>query len=511
MTDIKHIVTALTEEAERLPFGGAVEILHKHFRRLVQSGFFIEDEPWLHASELASIAKLIYLHAHGRQQWLSFDLSSAMNAYKRIWELAEAEAPYAADAEQIACFALRFVYQQIPFHIDSEKMSQNFRRTLELFKNRSNCTNNLRKAFEQASGTSIEIFLKIAHLMCNLFERSSHWPRYALENELEKYFSPSDVAKAIRMLSASRGQFRKYYDKYRAALPWQIPYEFNPLLRFPVLMHSDQYWCVYPELINYAATRGLYFYLSDVPASDFAADFSKAFEEYVAQVCIDKFGLENVITEDDERKLGWEKKTNDITVLLGERALLLECKNSGLFALAKRSANPEELATDARKNLVNPEKRKGLYQLHDKIASIRAGELPHDLAERFAAIKRFYPVVLLHDQISLANKPECLKNIIDADLRTNGVLDFDYQIWHVEELENLLALIAREDVPGMIEEKFKEEDFRTLDLSVYLAKKTGITRLNPPLFLPRGETRAWRTLRSLAEQDQTKKQWQGTK
>jgi hypothetical protein len=97
LNNIKDIAAALTEEAERLPFGGAVEILHKHFRRLVQAGFFIQDEPWLHVSELASIAKLVYLHAHGRQQWLSFDLSIAMNAYKRIWELAEAEAPYAVD------------------------------------------------------------------------------------------------------------------------------------------------------------------------------------------------------------------------------------------------------------------------------------------------------------------------------------------------------------------------------------------------------------------------------
>jgi hypothetical protein len=203
--------------------------------------------------------------------------------------------------------------------------------------------------------------------------------------------------------------------------------------------------------------------------------------------------------------LGWRKKTNDITVLLGDSALFFECKNSGLFALAKRSANAEELATDARKNLVNSVKRKGLYQLHDKIASIRAGELPPDLAQRLATIKHFYPVVLLHDQISLANKPECLRNIIDADLRMNGIVDFDYQIWHVEELENLLALIAPRDIPGMIAEKFKDEDFRTWDLSTYLAKITGIARLNPPLVFPRGDTRAWRIVKSQVEQEQARK------
>jgi hypothetical protein len=303
LSDIKDIAAGLTEKAERLPFGGAVEVLHNHFRRLVQANFFIEDEPWLHSFELASMAKIIFLHAHGRHQWQSFDLSTAMNAYKRIWELAEDEAPYANDSEQATCFVLRLFYQQVLFNIDRQKMDYNFRRTIALFKNRPSCTNNLRKTFEHASGTSIDAFLKIASSMCSLFERSSHLPRYAVENELETNVGPSDVAKAIRLLSASRGQFRKYYDKYRAALPWQIPYEFNPVLRFPVLLHSDQYWCPYPALINYAATRGLYFYLTDVVGSGFAADFSTAFEEYVAQLCIDKFGLENVITEDDERKL----------------------------------------------------------------------------------------------------------------------------------------------------------------------------------------------------------------
>lgn len=92
----------------------------------------------------------------------------------------------------------------------------------------------------------------------------------------------------------------------------------------------------------------------------------------------------------------------------------------------------------------------------------------------------------------------------------NGIHDFSYQIWHIEELENFFELIERENILGMIEEKFSEEDFHTLDLSVYLSKKTRITRLNPPLFLPRGETRAWQTLRKLSEQDQARKLRQGT-
>jgi hypothetical protein len=507
MALIKQTLDALITEAERLPFQGSINVMHRQFRRLVEGGFLLPDEPWLNAFELASLAKLIYMHGHGRQ-WQSFDLQFALNAFKKIWSLAESEgsdAPYSDDSEQIACFALRFVYQQAPFNLDAARMNQNFRRTQALFSEQSETAKNLRGAFEKAAGVNIDIFLKVARAMYAVFVRQSHLPKYDVEKALEKYSSRESVARSIRVLTASRGQFRKYYEKYQAVLPWQVPYEFNPLLRFPVLSHNDQYWCVYPELINYAATRGLYFYLADAIGGDFFKAFADAFEDYVARRCIDKFGRENVITEQDERLQGWQSKTNDITVLIGDSALLLECKNSGLFALAKRSANPQELGTDARKNLVNSKHRQGIYQLHDKIASIRAGELPGPLAERYSRIRNFFPVILLHDEISFANRPECLKNIIDKELRSNGVADFEYQIWHVEELESLITLISPDNIQPVIAEKFRDDDSRTIDLSAYLAKKTGLERLRLHLFMPAGDTKAWRILRGLSEQDQAQK------
>jgi putative transposase len=239
----------------------------------------------------------------------------------------------------------------------------------------------------------------------------------------------------------------------------------------------------------------------DLLGSGFAKAFSNAFEDYVKRICASSFGEANVITENEERQLGWQGKTNDLTILVGDIALLIECKNSGLFALAKRSANPNDIAVDARKNLVNSKHRQGLYQLYDKIASIRANLLPAPLTQRYAAVKNFYPVLLLYDEINFANRPECLKNIIDAELRTTGIQSFDYQIWHVEELEKLLKIVPANELPVLLDEKFRNDRFQTLDLSVYLSIKQGTHQSGLHLMLPKGETKALHLMRSLAEQD----------
>jgi hypothetical protein len=329
-------------------------------------------------------------------------------------------------------------------------MQKNFLRTLALFNTPSKTARSLGGMFEDASGVPFGTFFRIAHVMYGLFAKYAHLGDYELRDALEQNFARVSVSSSVRLLSATRSGFRKYYENYKATVAWQIPYEFNPLLRFPVLSHNERYWCAYPQLINYAATRGLYFYLLDAVGSDFTKAFSTAFETYVAGLCKAKFGEDNVITEEDERKCGWEGKTNDITVLLGDTAFLFECKNSGLFGFAKRTADPKDLLSDARKTLANSKHRQGLYQLHDKIANIRSGALPGPLSAKYASLKRFYPVLLLHEEIHFANRPECLKNIVDSELKANGISGFDYQIWYVEELENLLQLIPIHDMATAI-------------------------------------------------------------
>jgi len=188
-----------------------------------------------------------------------------------------------------------------------------------------------------------------------------------------------------------------------------------------------------------------------------------------------------------------------VTILWQDVALLLECKNSGLFSVSKRSADPVDLAVDIRKNLANADKRKGLFQLHDKIESIRGGILPPSLQLKYAAATRYYPVLLLHDEIWFANRPETLKNLIDLELAAHGVHNFNYQIWHVEELELFLKVVPKEQLGTALQEKFDDPRYRSLDLKGYLSGRFGLPDLSLRLFLPHGESQALRIIRSLAD------------
>ena len=143
--------------------------------------------------------------------------------------------------------------------------------------------------------------------------------------------------------------------------------------------------------------------------------------------------------------MGWTGKTNDFTLLIGKHAILFECKTSALFFSAKKHASLEEVRQDLKKNLVNPEAKKGLFQLHEKIEAIKSKKLPPELNRRYEAVERFYPVVLLYDQILFANKPETLRNVLDSELRSSGIADFRYQVWHMEKLENLFELVTAKD------------------------------------------------------------------
>ncbi len=110
-------------------------------------------------------------------------------------------------------------------------------------------------------------------------------------------------------------------------------------------------------------------------------------------------------------------------------------------------------------------------------------------------MKRFYPVLLLFDDISQANAAEVLGNIICDELRANGVEKFEYQIWHLEELE-WLAKEAGEDSLSWIAEKFSAKN-QSMDLNSFVADRAHKEFLRPIMYLPEGNTRAIQILKGL--------------
>jgi hypothetical protein len=116
-------------------------------------------------------------------------------------------------------------------------------------------------------------------------------------------------------------------------------------------------------------------------------------------------------------------------------------------------------------------------------------------------VKRLDPVILLYDQIQFANKPEALRNALDAELRACGIAEFRFQVWHVEELENLFELVAAGDLARVIAKKFEVEKAIPWDLNTLLYEETGkkYRYLSPFMYIPKGGTKALRILESLSD------------
>lgn len=499
MDDIDRALYDLHASVELLPFAESMKFLHQGFCKLVGSGYLNPSLPWLNAFELAAIAKWVYLCGHERGG-AATECPSVINIYKNLWRVTEAQTVYPSDPQVMAAFVLRFVYQQLPWNLTSIKMAGNLRRTRNLFGGSSDAAISLRSQFEAASGLELDDLLEASQVLYGMFALSEKVPDHSLHEQLGKHFSPTQIINILRFLTSTRRGFRQYYaNKAAASVPREVVYEFNPLLRFPIMRRIEHYWCVCPEAINYAATRGVYFHISDLVGKSFNTEFGYAFEDYVGKLCLESFGPDRVTTERAERELGFRGKTNDITLIFGDTAVLIECKNSGLFSLSKKSASPTDINNDIRRNLANPQEGKGLFQLHDKIAAIKAHELPDQLMERYREVTKFLPVVLLYDEIYFANTPVTLKNLIDAVLQENGINNFEYQIWHIEEFEYLLTGLTKDKIVGAIAEKFLDPSYKDMDLTSYLSKKHGMTDLSINLFVPGGESQAWNILRKLAD------------
>ena len=415
-----------------------------------------------------------------------FPMDPPLNALKRLWQLAENVNAYSEQPDYFATFVLRISYQQLPFVIHPDRVGPMLSRMCELLS-----TPDMKHYVANRLGATYDEFLPGFQGMFATFTSKSDIGRESFERN-------SEMKAAAKLLSANRLSRTVFYkQKLELKRPEQKPYEINSLLRYPIVEDDFRLFCPYAQLIAYAATRGLYFRFNEQDGDEFREPFVKSYEAYVARLLSrDALGAE-VITEDDERKLGWFGKTNDVTAIFGNSAVLIECKLSGLYVEAKREASLDLIVKDVRKQIADGRERRGVFQLYDKIDAINRGLLPAQLQDRFKRVSNFYPVLLLFDDIAHANAPEVLGNIVRDELKANGVDGFQYQIWQLEELQWMIECAGSSFV-GWIAEKFSRK-MQMMDLGGFLADKSGKQFLKQTMFLPRGEGGGFDKLRSLAD------------
>ena len=493
------------KEVRKYPFPDALTPIREKWEELSRGGYFVpQDQPWFSAFQLANLVKFLVLFGAEKPRRPTFDLGRPFNFYKDFWAAAESEANYSNNSDYLAAFIFRFLYQQLPYFIHRNRVPQLFGAVRELYLTPGlDCDNSETWSgpdFEAKFGVPMEAFFRVSQHLWEFFASRLN----ADEDSLVSSFADSDrryVRPTLEILAGSRSEFEGIYQNARAESFREIPYEFNPLLRLPIIAHKSKLWAPVPELIAYAATRGLFFQLSDSFGERFKKRFGDIFSEYAAHLFLSKLGQRNVLTEADERRLGWQGKTNDFTVLTQKGAFLFECKASALFLGSKREASAENLATDIQKNLANRKHRAGVFQLYDKIQAIKNEKLPAQLGEVYNSAAQLFPVMLIYDRIGYANHPKTLRNLVDAELAEEGIQGFDYQIWHAEETEHLLEIIPSNELPSVLEEKFVSSVFRYWDLDTFLFEKTHrrFQYLRVSCCVPKGEAQALKIIRSLAD------------
>ena len=490
MREVRVALNRYVYEVSRLPYPGAFGFIHQNISDLIRHDFHIKQKPWLNPFELASIANYVALFGSTKRNHRRlFDISPPLNTLKVLWKLAEKEGEYSSSLAYEATFVLRWVYQQLPFTIHPLRIRRVLSLVGEIFS-----SDLFFNYMPNKIGLSGKMLVATSTRLLEHFSKSS----MSTEQDLLGLTSASAMASTLKLLAVARPARLTFFNqKLRVESPVEKPYEVNSLLRFPIAKHDGNYYAPYPGLIGYAATRGLIFRLAEEDKEKFREPFVRSYEEKTTQLLKDMMPEAEILTEEDERRLGWAGKTNDVTAILGDCAVLIECKLSGLFVEAKRSASPELMLADVRKQIADGKSRRGLFQLHDKCLAIRSKLLPPALMERYKTVRRFFPVLLLFDAVQHANAAETLGNIIGEELRAYDVAEFDYQIWHLEEL-SWLAEYCGESAMEWIADKFSARN-RNTDLNTFIADKAGKTFLKPVMYMPQGNDKAFEILARLSK------------
>ena len=492
----------LRERVKELPLTGLFESLHEAYRRIRAAGFHRPAPDDFHAFQLAALLKYIILYAAYKKKRLRYDLAPYINQVKRLWEATERGHSYPEDKGLRATFLVRFEYANLPFALHQESVELEKERALSLFVIHAAHYGpkfDINQKFRSDFGLTPEQLICVGWEFYGIFSRRVHWTRGELETRVPEGLKPC-VYPALRVLAATRARFKESYKHVRSEDPREVFYEPNPLLWMPIIQDEGRYYAPYPELIAYAVTRGLFF-TCGAQWARFSEAFGSTFEKYVGDLLKAHIRAGELISAAEEEAAGYTGKTCDWTILLGDIGVLIECKSSALFSRAKKLATPKAVRTDLVKNLIGQRSGKGLVQIYAKLQAIKNGEMPSPFREKYAKVETWYPVVLLYDQLKNANAREVLRAILNEELGKVGIPEFGHQIWHVEELENLLKLVPEGDLVGRFQTKWTDPKMFELDLNTYLASclPEHEERLRSYIIVPSGDSSAYKKLKELAD------------
>ena len=351
----------------------------------------------------------------------------------------------------LASLALRLTYLQFPLQ---EKPFQGFSRSIALYSqlaaNRMLPNGkSLTEAFCALYGIDVLDFIMIGFLLYSVsLQDARTFTLSSIVNSAlpidPKCFNEENVKAVLSRISADRKLFSKVHEQTRERDKAFTKYEFNPLLKYPIVALESEYLAPVPDLLLDRVTQGIYYdgldnFREEGPKNDFAATFGHVFEDYVGELLKAEYGPEKV-THEPEYGGRDNKRGPDWIVIDGDDLLAIECRTSRLSLRTKSLGDVEALQGELRRILVDT-----LAKFPGKISALPATPLGQGVQQ----FKTVYPLVVTLDRLE---PYQLMVRSIDEQLKKQGVEWYPYHIMSVASLEQLLAL--RHSMP--LRELFKE-------------------------------------------------------
>lgn len=191
-----------------------------------------------------------------------------------------------------------------------------------------------------------------------------------------RFFDKEKQAQFLNKMSAD-------VDKFRSLANQQIPsdqydkYRFNPLVRYPIIRiarkHGDaRFYVPCIRLLYGRTTEGLYYDLSDYyqthceDTQKFRSAFGYVFQEYVGHLMKKALHPDQVLEEWQYHRNGKLVDTPDWIYIEGNRAVIVEVKQSALFLETKKFGDLANLRADLQKNVGKAVKQLNQFDLDMK-------------------------------------------------------------------------------------------------------------------------------------------------
>lgn len=373
---------------------------------------------------------------------------------------------------------IRATYEQAPYQ---EQLQYLIPRHIILYleSNLPRSSFDLDSAFRRATGLTVKEFMMTGFVFYLAALAHHSFERRFVENTQVKSLKPYVNSEKVDAFLATAGTDFETFRNLRLQEEKDAPgfgrYTFNPLIDRLVIKLSNRLLCVpVPRLLIYRITRGIYYDLmrahSQPQGNPFLAWFGLAFEQYIGTLLRDVFGGDKVYSE---RRYGKPEKSGpDWVVILGDTALILECRSGRLPQKIRRQADRTEVRGMVRRNIVSPAEK-----IPGKIVDLQKGVTGIPTAK----VKSYVPAIVTYQE--WYPTPWTL-NLATQELKQTSAKDFNFELMSVDDIERLLAWTQYEDPISVLQEMRNDVASKDLSVGQYVgvrAKRKGVTKIEKTL------------------------------